>query len=214
MNGEKIQMKVDDEWEDLEFKYRKDENYKIEWDENEWRVKPIIPNSIRNLYMYYDYESENHRFLISSEDFGNIHGIYHKVFSGTLNQCADRKDFYEKMISLHKLHCSKCKYYDAFGYVNDGLCAKCSYYSNFEDGDKNTDKPKYRRMVNRELSEWLAKGNGEIMKSYYSMRDTKFMTVVYPWHQYLVENSDDEVEEGIMIREFGSDEWREPLIEV
>ena len=194
MNGEEIQMKVDDEWEDFNFKYNKDKDYyKIEWDENEWRIKPIGINSIRSLYMKYDYNTEVYDFMISSENFGNIHSRYRKIFSGTLSQCAERKEFYEKLISNHKLQRHNCKNNDMFNEMNDKKC---------------------RRMTNLELSQWLAKGNGEIMKSYYSVMNLKYLTFVYSYHQYLVENSDDEIEEGIMIREFGSDEWKEPLIEV
>lgn len=212
MNGEEIQMKVDDEWEDFNFKYEKDKDYyKIEWDENEWRVKPIGINSTRSLYMKYDYNTEECDFMISSENFGNIYSQYCKIFSGTLSQCAERKEFYEELISNHKLHCRNCKNSDMFNEMNDKKCHKCESYSNFEEKD---EKSKYRRMTNRELSQWLAKGNGEMKKSYSMINGVDFQTTVNIHHSYFETEGNNEVGKGILIREFGSDEWKEPLIEV
>lgn len=64
-----------------------------------------------------------------------------------------------------------------------------------------------RRMTNREFSEWLAKGNGEFKSVGYLIN-----TSTSYFYQDGAENEN--VDNNIFIRDFGSDEWRQPLIEV
>lgn len=69
---------------------------------------------------------------------------------------------------------------------------------------KNT----FRRMTNRELSEYLAKGNGEMKNFGYGLFN------ISTCHCYADVTENVDVDRNILIRDFGSDEWREPLIEV
>lgn len=64
-----------------------------------------------------------------------------------------------------------------------------------------------RRMTNRELSEYLAKGNGEMKKLEYFINTSTF-------YCYKNNTENENVDDNILIRDFGSDEWRPPLIEV
>jgi hypothetical protein len=57
------------------------------------------------------------------------------------------------------------------------------------------------RMTNRELCHWL--GNGEI----------KICNVVYTAYHYPVEQANQPVPHGILIRKWGSEVWEEPYIE-
>lgn len=67
-------------------------------------------------------------------------------------------------------------------------------------------KPK-KRMTNRELAMWLAKGNGQVK---YSQSHT------YTHHTYLeyLHHSDDEIDEGIKVRKWDSEEWIEPTTDL
>ena len=65
---------------------------------------------------------------------------------------------------------------------------------------------KTRRMTNKELARWHAEGNGERLDVV-----TKYVFV----HYVYTEGCDDEAcDEDIRIREWGSNEWHEPLVEV
>lgn len=75
---------------------------------------------------------------------------------------------------------------------------------------KNT----FRRMTNRELSEYLAKGNGEMKTEYFSPNALNFISTIYTSYDYLESTENEEIGTYIFIRDFGSDEWREPLVEV
>ena len=68
------------------------------------------------------------------------------------------------------------------------------------------EKPKRRRMTNKELSRWLReKPTREWQRKYDSQ--------VYTFHSYREEWADEEVHKDIRIRE-DDGEWREPLMEV
>lgn len=64
---------------------------------------------------------------------------------------------------------------------------------------------KTRRMTYRELSEWLAKGNGV-------QRDIGCL-VCYPYCEYIETDKNKEVPKSYRIRKWDSDEWVEPLME-
>lgn len=64
-----------------------------------------------------------------------------------------------------------------------------------------------RRMTNRELAEYLAKGNGEMKKVGFDIN----ISISYC---YKNNTENENVDDNILIRDFGSDEWRPPLIEV
>lgn len=68
------------------------------------------------------------------------------------------------------------------------------------------EEPPMKRMTNRQLAEWLAKGNGEQTKS--NFRYTFIL------HEYYKGNEDEEVDEGYLIRPFGQTEWIEPTVDI
>ena len=73
-------------------------------------------------------------------------------------------------------------------------CSGCEY--------RVKPEKKTRRMTYRELSEWLAKGNGQLR-----LRSGDISIYVI----YTKDNS--YVSDGMMIRKWDSDEWVEPVIE-
>ena len=68
------------------------------------------------------------------------------------------------------------------------------------------EKPKTRRMTNKELSWWLSEK---------PHRERKFARApyIYTYYTYCENEQDKEVTDNILIRENGG-EWREPLVEV
>lgn len=66
------------------------------------------------------------------------------------------------------------------------------------------DPPKPRRATNRELSQWLAQGNGECLGS-QDDADTA-------WN-YPQECSDTDVREGAKVRKWSDTEWHEPTVD-
>lgn len=68
------------------------------------------------------------------------------------------------------------------------------------------EKPK--RMTNRQLAEWLAKGNGE--HSYGEGKNDPAFT----YWSYDAEEMNLPVEEEVVIRPWGSDEWIEPTVDI
>lgn len=62
-------------------------------------------------------------------------------------------------------------------------------------------------MTNRQLAEWLSKGHGEFSKESYSLAYLNF--------SYLkVREESKEVDEDILIRSWGSDEWVKPSTDI
>jgi hypothetical protein len=61
-------------------------------------------------------------------------------------------------------------------------------------------------MTNKELARWLSEGNGEVRAN-----DTLYPSCYYT---YIMGSENVEVEDSTFIREWDSDEWKEPLIEV
>ena len=66
------------------------------------------------------------------------------------------------------------------------------------------DPPKPRRATNRELSRWLAQGNGECLGS-QDDADTA-------WN-YPMESSNAPLREGAKVRKWGDTEWHEPTVD-
>ena len=73
-------------------------------------------------------------------------------------------------------------------------------------------KPKEstRRMTNRELAEYLAKGNGEMKTVYFSLHDFKFISSVCTSYNYVEGTENEEISDSIRVRDFDSDKWEEP----
>lgn len=86
-------------------------------------------------------------------------------------------------------------------------------YVEFEGTEKECDAwiaehtPKTRRFTNRELAKWCADNKGQ----YTAYADKSYLCINY---QYPLGEDDEPVHECIRIREWDSDEWHEPLVEV
>ena len=63
-----------------------------------------------------------------------------------------------------------------------------------------------KRMTNRQLSEWLAKGNGE-----RSSNDCRKNSLTFEYDEF---GENEEVSSDIIIRPWGSDEWVEPTVDI
>lgn len=115
------------------------------------------------------------------------------IFCGTRKQCEYVMKKIDKNFVLN--NCSyKCKG------TNCNNCAKLLAFV------KDIEFKTTRRMTNKELAEWLAKGNGEV-----KVNDTLYITCYYT---YIIGSENVEVGDSVFIREWSSDEWKEPLIEV
>lgn len=64
--------------------------------------------------------------------------------------------------------------------------------------------PEQKRATYLQLMEWLAKGNGM-----WKIRDTNNILSHFPLSE---ESLDEDVEDDILIRSFGSNEWLEPTL--
>ena len=84
-----------------------------------------------------------------------------------------------------------------------GLQADDSCVENFQHCAE-IEKPKTRRMTNKELSWWLTE------KPHREFKDDDW---IFSRHYYLEENQFQEVKDTVLIRE-DDGEWREPLVEV
>ena len=67
-------------------------------------------------------------------------------------------------------------------------------------------------MTNRQLAEWLAKGNGQ-MKFEEPFACTK-EPYAYPYHIYNLEKENDAVKGFVRIIRWGSDEWVVPTVDI
>jgi len=79
-------------------------------------------------------------------------------------------------------------------------------WDTFDYRIKPEEKPK--KMTNRQLAEWLAKGNGE--HSYGEGKDDPAFT----YWSYDQEEMNLPIEEEVVIRPWGSDEWIEPTVDI
>lgn len=69
--------------------------------------------------------------------------------------------------------------------------------------------PKHKRMTNRQLAKWLAKGNGEC-----SYNNTVYYLNAYGYHCYDMRHANDFVDEHIRVRKWDSEEWIEPTVDL
>lgn len=172
-------------------------NY-IDWDAYEWRIKPTIKEDEQcttfcdNQYVLNMYKNCCFNFYISKYD------ISHPIYFGDEEKCEFVMNTVSKNFIRDNKKCAEC---------NGLYCHECKELKKFIENIKFT-----RRMTNRELSEYLAKGNGEMKINYFSFNAIK--PTVYASHSYLEGTENKEVESSIRIRDFDSDEWREPLIEI
>lgn len=68
------------------------------------------------------------------------------------------------------------------------------------------EEPSKQRMTNRQLAEWLSKGNGEYMD--------KHMVSIYFNFTYSKDEENDLVDDDILIRAWDSEEWAEPTTDI
>ena len=66
--------------------------------------------------------------------------------------------------------------------------------------------PKARRVTNRELSKWLAQGNGE----YSSILSCRVPSATY---NYSLDTATDVLNENILVRKWSDDDWHEPTVD-
>lgn len=95
-----------------------------------------------------------------------------------------------------------------------GAVKDCDYPFQEKDKDNYTqfiypyEESSEQRMTNRQLAEWLAKGNGQ-----YKLNDSE-NDFAYTRVSYNERIDDEPVYEAYVIRSWGSEEWIEPTYEV
>lgn len=113
-----------------------------------------------------------------------------------------------KEISFSKKEIKYLKYVlGQFNYTTDNsLCT--NLLKKLNDADyKIPNSMKDERITNRELAEWLAKGNGELCMGIYEA----FITTVSNEFSYLENKWDAKVDMDIRVRKWGKNEcWHEP----
>ena len=170
----------------------------IDWDGYKWRIKPTIKEDEK-----YTVPCDN-KYVVNMCKNGNIvlsiskYDVSNPIYFGNKEKCIRVMNKVIRNFVRDNKKCAECY----------GLrCHECKELKKFINNIKFT-----RRMTNRELAKWLAKGNGEMKINYFSFNAIK--PTVYASHSYLQGTENKEVESSIRIRDFGSDKWREPLIEV
>lgn len=68
------------------------------------------------------------------------------------------------------------------------------------------EEPKPRRVTNRELSKWLAKGHGEYA-------NTVCCSTSYITYEYFLDSAESEVSENILVRKWDDVDWHEPTVD-
>ena len=69
------------------------------------------------------------------------------------------------------------------------------------------EEPSKQRMTNRQLAEWLSKGNGQ-----WKYKSDIEMSICTEYMYY--ENKEDKRPKNIIIRPFGTDTWIEPTVDI
>jgi len=185
LRGDTIQWKPKnriDEWQDWKSSEFPTVNT---MDENYWRIKPTTEMLFVNVHhgeTLFDIE------ICKDAD--------ESIFRGTRKQCEYVMKKIDKNFILS--NCSyKCKG------TNCNNCAKLLAFV------KDIEFKTTRRMTNKELAEWLAKGNGEMV-----FNQSELCTTVHHEYNYVKYKADEKVPSDIKIRKWDSDKWEEPLIEV
>ena len=68
------------------------------------------------------------------------------------------------------------------------------------------EEHKPRRVTNRELSKWLAKGHGEYT-------NTLCCSTSYITYEYFLDSAESEVSENILVRKWDDIDWHEPTVD-
>lgn len=99
------------------------------------------------------------------------------------------------------------------GYINrpypwwSGVVSYKHVYPVEWNRDKVEESSKPKRMTYRQLSKWLAKGNGVLWKS-------ECNHIEFTSHNYVTKYADTEVMDNWKVRKWDSEEWVEPTIEL
>jgi len=78
--------------------------------------------------------------------------------------------------------------------------------------DLNKEKPK--RMTNRQLAMWLAKGNGQMMYLSHGDLSVDNSTCLSATYYYVLSQESFECNDRIRVRKWDSEEWVEPTIDL
>ena len=195
IEGKTIQKCVLNEWvDDIDTSRTSSFFYNIKWDIYEWRIKPTTEEIINYtnetyrepIYILNMYKKDRNEFEFSMSE----HDSFSPIYANTRKKCQ------------HVLNTVVAKFTDKCVGCKGNSCFNCKPLQDFIKNIKFT-----RRMTNRELSEWLAKGNGEVKNLGYTIN-------ISTSYFYKNNTENENVDDNICIRDFGSDEWREPLIEV
>lgn len=199
LEGETIQKLVLNGWvDDIDTSRTSLFFYNIRWDAYEWRIKPTEENEkctapCDNKYVLNMHKNGYFEFSISKYD------VSHPIYFGDKEKCTHVMNTVKNFVCNNE-ECAECC----------GLfCHECKELKKFINNITFT-----RRMTNRELAEYLAKGNGEMKTIYFSPNDFKCIYTVKTSYDYAEGTENEEIGNHIRIRDFGSDEWREPLVEV
>lgn len=84
----------------------------------------------------------------------------------------------------------------------DGLCAMCYDGETFPHCAEIPDVQKPRRATNRNLSQWLAKGLGEVRRTDSNIAFTNY--------SYDIRKANDELPDELLIKKWGDNYWHEP----
>lgn len=160
----------------------------------DWRIKPteeIInytnETSREPFYILNMHKKDRSEFEFTMSE----HDSFSPIYANTRKKCQ------------HVLNTIVAEFTDKCVGCKGNSCFKCKPLQDFIKNIKFT-----RRMTNRELAEYLAKGNGE-------MKNSKFVIInTSTCFNYMNGAENENVDDYIYIRDFGSDEWRQPLIEV
>ena len=68
------------------------------------------------------------------------------------------------------------------------------------------EEPPKKRMTNRQFAEWIARGNGEYSRDTYDCAYTEY--------SYSKSKRNSEVDSGMKIRSWDSEEWVEPTVDI
>lgn len=68
------------------------------------------------------------------------------------------------------------------------------------------EEPPKKRMTNRQIAEWLARGNGEYSRDTYDS--------AYAEYSYFKSERNNEVDSDMKIRSWDSEEWVEPTVDI
>lgn len=159
----------------------------------DWRIKPTTEEIINYtnetsrepIYILNMHKKDRCEFEFTMSE----HDSFSPIYANTRKKCQ------------HVLNTVVAKFTDKCAGCKGNSCFNCKPLQDFIKNIKFT-----RRMTNRELSEYLAKGNGEMKNFGYALFN------ISTCHCYADVAENENVDRNILIRDFGSDEWREPLI--